>query len=492
MFLSAALALGCGGEAGTIVLTVNGDLEPGRDLDGLQVELWHGGAQMWSGSYELSAGSPFPASYRIEHPSGSAGAVEIAVEGTLDGRQRVGARRQASFVSGRQVEVEVCLWRRCGDAPELPGCTEGLCEGGGGGDGDADGDAEVDAEVDADGAESLCSNSCPRARDDRCDDGGEGSGNDLCDYGTDCADCGPRIAAECQPRSCTGRECGSDGCGGTCGGGCSAGRTCMLGGQCVEWVEVPAATFEMGAPLDELGRDDDEVPHSVVLSYAFLLAAREVSRPWFASVMGGDPSLGLFCTGDCPVDCVSWHWAAQFCNELSAANGLEHCYECEGSLGSGTCELSASVESPYECTGYRLPTESEWEHAARAGTVTATYNGDLDPSVLECEIPNRVLEPIAWYCGNSTRGHLRGTREPNAFGLYDMLGNVYEWVHDWYGSYPTGEVRDPWGPYIGTERILRGGAYNAYAEATRSAERFEVDPTISAMNVAFRPALTLH
>jgi formylglycine-generating enzyme required for sulfatase activity len=126
-------------------------------------------------------------------------------------------------------------------------------------------------------------------------------------------------------------------------------------------------------------------------------------------------------------------------------------------------------DSPYACNGYRLPTEAEWEYAARAGDPRATYNGDLD--VKTCfapDWPSSVLDPIAWFDANSSysdggrRTHEVAGKRPNAWGLYDMLGNVWEWCHDWYGDYPTtpGAVENPVGPGEGPYRVLRGVSFN--------------------------------
>jgi formylglycine-generating enzyme required for sulfatase activity len=130
--------------------------------------------------------------------------------------------------------------------------------------------------------------------------------------------------------------------------------------------------------------------------------------------------------------------------------------------------------SPHECRGFRLPTEAEWEVAARAGTSTATPAGDLGPADLGCPAESPVLDDHAWYCGNSDgTTHEVGTTEPNRWGLYDMLGNVAEWCHDVYVEHPPGDETDPFGPepFEGSLYAHRGGAWNAPAERTRAAER---------------------
>ena len=135
--------------------------------------------------------------------------------------------------------------------------------------------------------------------------------------------------------------------------------------------------------------------------------------------------------------------------------------------------------------GYRLPTESEWEYACRAGSTTAFYNGGI--TRLICNIdPN--LDQIGWYCGNaSAKTHEVAEKLPNAWGLYDMSGNVEEWCWDWYGVYPGTET-DPVGPDSGAWRVKRGGSWNGSAQGCRSATRDRAGPGYSIQYLGFRPA----
>ena len=155
------------------------------------------------------------------------------------------------------------------------------------------------------------------------------------------------------------------------------------------------------------------------------------------------------------------------------------------------CVLRAWYPSPYDCPGYRLPTEAEWEYAARAGTATATYNGELDAGGCSAT----VLDPIAWYCGNSEdEPHSVGSKLPNAWNLYDMLGNVSEWCYDLYGDYPDGPdpVTDPFEPdIVGPNRVYRGGSWHSTAEDSRAAYRLPHDPHEPSYFLGFRPARTL-
>ncbi len=126
----------------------------------------------------------------------------------------------------------------------------------------------------------------------------------------------------------------------------------------------------------------------------------------------------------------------------------------------------------HDSTGWRLPTEAEWEYFCRAGTTTATYLGNIEGSNLKWEQPNKVLDSIAWFGGNSwDTTHPVGIKSENAWGLFDTLGNIWEWVWDWYGVYPIGDVEDPLGTPRGPGRVIRGGCYSNYARSCRAATR---------------------
>ncbi len=311
------------------------------------------------------------------------------------------------------------------------------------------------------------------------------------------------MSGECCTPECGGRECGDDGCGGTCGDGCDSGETCTDAGACVEpapgdWVVIRAGEFEMGSSPFEAGRDTDEWLHDVTLTHDFVIQSTEVTQLEFATVMRYNPSYysdtgpGSTCGPDCPVEVVTWYEAAAYANALSEDEELPLCYECSGFPPSVTCELSPDFETPYDCPGYRLPTEAEWEYAARAGDSRATYNGNLDGGHLECEMPNTVLAPIAWFCGNGGDiTHTVALRDPNDWNLYDMLGNVAEWCHDWYDAYPRDPVTDPWGPVGGPARVLRGGSTASTAAWNRAAFRFLTEPTNRYIDLGFRVARTL-
>ena len=186
----------------------------------------------------------------------------------------------------------------------------------------------------------------------------------------------------------------------------------------------------------------------------------------------------------CPVEAVSWYEAVDYCNALSEREDRTPAYELDGT----------SVTWDPAANGYRLPTESEWEYACRAGTTTAFYSGPITKP--RCELAWN-LDRIGWYCGNN--GEVGdpdyGTKEggqkvPNAWGLYDASGNVWEWCWDWYGDYPAGPVTDPTGPDSGSSRIFRGGSWLSYADNGRSAYRVRFAPDYRGNHLGFRPAIS--
>jgi len=197
----------------------------------------------------------------------------------------------------------------------------------------------------------------------------------------------------------------------------------------MKMILIPPGKFIMGSPKDEPDRVSHEGPrHEVIISRPFYLGVYEVTQRQWEAVMGNNPSL-FKKGGDFPVENVSWDDVQCFIYKLSAKKGKD----------------------------YRLPTEAEWEYACRAGTNEARY-GDLDK--------------IAWYIVNSgEETHPAGKMLPNSFGLYDMLGNVFEWCQDWYGKYKSKPDIDPKGPLSGQERIIRGGSWFNYSSSARASSR---------------------
>jgi formylglycine-generating enzyme required for sulfatase activity len=263
-----------------------------------------------------------------------------------------------------------------------------------------------------------------------------------------------------------------------------------------EWITVFAAgrSFMMGSPASEPGREPDETRHRVTFTRDFVIFSAEVTQEWYQAALGYNPSTDGDCNNDCPVDHVSWEESARFCNTLSEAEGLPTCYQCWEDPPYIYCDrLDNQWATPYDCPGYRLPTEAEWEYAAKAGTTDSTYNGTIDAERLSCEQPNAVLDPIAWFCGNSGDAmHEVMTKDPNDWGLYDMLGNMTELCNDWYGEYP-GDETDPWGPVDSGEFVVvRGGSWHDGAEKCRAASRSYIDKGMGVFRIGFRPVRTVY
>jgi len=239
---------------------------------------------------------------------------------------------------------------------------------------------------------------------------------------------------------------------------------------------IPAGTFRMGNITDHPTGDVGEKPvREVTITRPFLMARTEVTQEQYEAVMGSNPS--DFKGPDLPVERVSWYGAVEFCNELSRQEGLDPCYS-----GSGT-----SIVCDFTANGYRLPTEAEWEYACRAGTETDFYTGNMTHSDHSPLDP--ALDRAGWYSGNSgSRTHPVGEKEANAFGLYDMHGNVFEWCWDWFGSgyYATSPAEDPRGPASGLFRVLRGGSWYFNARGCRSAFRLSDGPDFRNGRYGFR------
>ena len=280
------------------------------------------------------------------------------------------------------------------------------------------------------------------------------------------------------------------------------------------WCRIPAGCYVKGSPDGEdpmrAAFNEDQV--TVVLSHPFEMQQRETTQREWTALGLANPS-GKFrgseggdCTDDpsCPVGNVTWFEAAQFANLLSVAHDptLPPCYVldgCTGEMGHGMACTSASLSATdvYGCTGYRLPTDAEWEYAARASTRTAFYSGGIAPHPNEgsCAGPDPNLEGIAWYCNNSGNfTHAVGTKIPNSWMLYDMLGNVNEWQHNpLLGTAPPpGPLYDPFGDMNArASKMRRGGSATAWPSLLRAAVGLSFDWTLSLPTLGFRLVRTL-
>ena len=252
-----------------------------------------------------------------------------------------------------------------------------------------------------------------------------------------------------------------------------------------QMVLVPAGTFEMGALEGDGAAVDDATPrHRVTISRDILVGKYPVTQGLYESVMGENPS---DCTGSTrPVECVSWYDAVSFCNKLSVLEGREPVYSGLDDYEMGMDldedeeeELLNKIRCNFGAKGYRLLTEAEWEYCARSGQ-RFKYSGSDD------------VDEVAWYCDNSCgETHPVGLKKPNGFGLYDMSGNVWEWVWDWYGDYSSGTQVDPHGPSRDSFRVHRGGSWFLNPEYVRVSFRDGDSPAGRDGSIGFRLGLPL-
>ena len=253
------------------------------------------------------------------------------------------------------------------------------------------------------------------------------------------------------------------------------------------WVKLPASHFYMGSTTSDKCRNTDETHHKVSFTQEKEIMASEVTQHQFLYRMGYNPSHFVKCGGTCPVENVNWHEAASYANAMSKAFGLENCYACQGSQKAVVCQVAApfiSSKTIYHCKGFRLPTEAEFEYAARATTVTSLYIGDLT----NCTGSDALATKIAWYKATSgAKTHWAASRLLNLWRIADTSGNVAEWVNDWYAKDPgTPAAVDPPGPNAGSKRVLRGGSFASEPKDVRCAARASEDPLTRDKTIGFR------
>ncbi len=289
----------------------------------------------------------------------------------------------------------------------------------------------------------------------------------------------------------------------------------------IDWIRVEPGLFTYGSPVEDTPcrgvNDEKEV--NVTLTRPFLMAKTEITQQQWQAMGYRNPSKPPQAP-DVPVNLIDLFEAAVWCNALSTFEGLENCYDlgdCEGEIGEGCVVLSDGhscqdnsgsfrcegeihrFHNYYECPGYRLPTTAEWEYAAKAGTTTHTFIGNVINNAFDGCKEEEALEEIAWYCNNSDdQIHPVAQKLPNPWGFYDILGNVWEWVDyfldgpslDVGDGHPGEDLIDPIGPRDRTFYELAGGAYHRHGCRSRASSHFGSFPYNRRMS-GFRPVKTI-
>ncbi|MDR2897674.1 MAG: formylglycine-generating enzyme family protein [Spirochaetaceae bacterium] len=263
-------------------------------------------------------------------------------------------------------------------------------------------------------------------------------------------------------------------------------------------VLIEAGTFDMGSPESEEGHTTDETLHKVRLTNGFYMGKYEITQGQYEAVMGSNPSHFQvesrgYTAGDVqenrPVESVSWYDAIVFCNTLSMMEGLTPAYSKGGETDPGKWGAVPrrsdsdwnAITCNFDADGYRLPTEAEWEYACRAGT---SYRAGTDTE--------DAISAAGWYRDNGKKMTREvGLKAANAYGLYDMLGNVSEWCWDWFGDIQGETQTNPTGTPTGSSRVIRGGGWFSVAVYLRSADRDYNNPYSRDYIIGFRVVRTL-
>lgn len=288
-----------------------------------------------------------------------------------------------------------------------------------------------------------------------CGDGVKNGTETDVDCGGSCLKCPDSqqciVDTDCRSGGCLGTQCGAP-----------INRPSM--------VSISKGEFNMGSPTTEAQRDLDEAQHKVIISSSFAMMETEVTQLQFYNIMSLRPS--FFQGDDYPVEQVTWHMAINYANKLSSKEGRPSCYSFQGTD-------VVWIDGP-RCMGYRLPTEAEWEYASKQAQPSIYAGSDN-------------IDKVAWYSQNSTgSSHAVKTKEPNGLSLFDLSGNVYEWVWDNYlDRYETLPAQDPLGPITGTARVVRGGSWGDMAPASRVANRGNASASTAGNRLGFRLVRTL-